>query len=124
MEVTVFANEETIDQAGLRSTPEYVAQLNLGYHWDRLDLDWQTVWKSSVKTDLDVDPEEYQATDIPSYARHNLTIGYRLNDMLRAQVGVMNVLDEEIPLNALPGGFSGYDPIGRRYFLTLFADFR
>ncbi|HEX7114856.1 MAG TPA: TonB-dependent receptor [Steroidobacter sp.] len=124
MKVTVFADDEPIDEAGLRSTPEYVAQLNLGYHWDRLDLDWQTVWKSSVKTDLDVDPEEYQATDIPSYARHNLTIGYRLNDMLRAQVGVMNVLDEEIPLNALPGGFSGYDPIGRRYFLTLFADFR
>ena len=37
----------------------------------------------------------------------------------------MNVLDEEIDLNALAdGGFSVYDPIGRRYFLSLFAEFR
>ncbi len=56
---------------------------------------------------------------MPSYATHNLTVGYRISDTLRAQAGVVNVSDKEIDLNALAnGGFSVYDPIGRRYFLT------
>jgi outer membrane receptor protein involved in Fe transport len=122
-EETLFAGDEPVDSAGLLGEPEYTAQLNLGYHWKSLDVDWQTLWRSSVKTGINVDPEEYQATHVPSYATHNLTFGYRISDSLRAQLGVSNVLDEDIPTNALVNGFSGYDPLGRRYFMTLFADF-
>jgi outer membrane receptor protein involved in Fe transport len=73
--------------------------------------------------DVDIDPELLAANTVRSYATHNLTVGYQVSDAVRAQLGAVNVLDEEIPLNALPGGFSGYDPIGRRYFLTVFTHF-
>ncbi|HEY0685136.1 MAG TPA: TonB-dependent receptor [Steroidobacter sp.] len=122
-EETVFAGDEPVDQAGLRGVPEYSVQFNLGYRWKRLDVDWQTLWKSAVDVGVDIDPELLAASRIPSYALHNVTFGYQINDAMRAQLGAVNVLDEEVPLNALPNGFSGYDPIGRRYFLTLFTHF-
>lgn len=122
-EETVFEGDEPVDQAGLRGVPEYAVQFNLGFRWNHLDVDWQTLWKSSVDVDVDIDPELLTATRIPSYALHNLTVGYQFSEAVRAQVGAANVFDKEIPLNALPGGFSGYDPIGRRYFLTLFTSF-
>lgn len=122
-EETVFAGDEAVDMAGLRGTPEYSVQFNIGYRWDRVDVDWQTLWKSGVDVDIDLDPETLAASHIRSYALHNVTFGYRFNDSVRAQLGAVNVLDEEVPMNALPGGFAGYDPIGRRYFLTLFTHF-
>ncbi|HEY0943000.1 MAG TPA: TonB-dependent receptor [Steroidobacter sp.] len=123
-EERMFAGDEAVDQAGLRDVPEYSVQFNIGYRWNQLDIDWQTfLWKSSVDVSFNVDPEASTASSIPSYALHNLTLGYRFSDAVRAQLGAVNVLDQEIPLNALPRGFSGYDPIGRRYFLTLFTHF-
>jgi len=124
LEETVFEGTETLDESGQIDRPKTNVQLNLGYHWRSVDVDWQTLWRSSVVTDFDVDPEETTATHVPAYVTHNLTIGYGITDTLRAQVGVVNVTDEEIDLNALAdGGFSVYDPIGRRFFLTLFAEF-
>jgi iron complex outermembrane receptor protein len=122
-EQTIYQGDKALDQAGLRGVPEYSVQFNLGYRWGALNVDWQTLWKSAVDVDIDVDPELLAASSIRSYALHNVTLGYRFSESLRAQFGAMNVLDEEIPRNALPGGFSGYDPIGRRYFLTLFTHF-
>ncbi len=122
-EETVFQGDEAIDQAGLRGVPEYAVQFNIGYRWNQLDIDWQTLWKSSVDVGVDIDPELLTASRIPSYALHNLTVGYQFSEALRAQLGAVNVLDEEVPFNALPNGFSGYDPIGRRYFLSLFTHF-
>ncbi|HWK50521.1 MAG TPA: TonB-dependent receptor, partial [Steroidobacter sp.] len=122
-EQTIYAGDEPLEQAGLRGTPDYSVQFNVGYRWGQLDIDWQTLWKSSVDVDIDVDPELLAASKVRSYALHNLTLGYRFSDALRAQFGAVNVLDEEIPRNALPNGFSGYDPLGRRYFLTLFTHF-
>lgn len=122
-EETIFAGDEPVDYVGTRETPRYSVQFNLGYRWSRLDVDWQTLWKSSVDTGINIDPEYLAQSHIPSYALHNLTIGYQISEAMRAQVGAVNVLDEEIPLNALPNGFSGYDPIGRRYFVTFFTHF-
>lgn len=125
LEETVFEGNETLDESGQIDRPKTNVQLNLGYHWNSVDVDWQTLWRSSVRTAFNVDPEESTSTHVPSYATHNLTMGYRITDTLRAQAGVVNVTDEEIDLNALAdGGFSVYDPIGRRYFLSLFAEFR
>jgi iron complex outermembrane receptor protein len=125
LEETVFEGEETLDESGQIDRPKTNARLNLGYHWNNVDVDWQTLWRSSVRTQFDVDVEESTATHVPAYVTHNLTVGYGITDTLRAQAGVVNVLDEEIDLNALAdGGFSVYDPIGRRYFLSLFAEFR
>jgi iron complex outermembrane receptor protein len=125
LEETVFQGTRTEDESGQIDRPKSNVRLNLGYQWRSMDVDWQTLWRSSVRTDIDVDPEESTSTHVPSYVTHNLTVGYGITDSLRAQVGVVNVLDEDIPLNALAdGGFSIYDPIGRRYFLTLFAEFR
>lgn len=123
-EEAVFAGDEPVDQAGLRGLPEYSVQLNLGYRWNRFDIDWQTLWKSDGDLQADVDPEFSQSNHVPSYALHNVTLGYQLTDALRTQIGVVNAFDKDIPLNALPGGFSGYDPIGRRYFMTMSASFR
>jgi outer membrane receptor protein involved in Fe transport len=120
---TVFAGDEPVEQAGVRGLPEYSVQFNLGYRWNSLDIDWQTLWKSAVDVGVDIDPEFLAANRIRSYALHNVTFGYRFSEALRAQFGAVNVLDEEIPLNALARGFSGYDPIGRRYFLSVFTSF-
>lgn len=122
-EETVFAGDEPIDQAGVRGLPNYAVQFNAGYRWRALDIDWQTLWKSAVDVGVNIDEEFLAANRIRSYALHNVTFGYQFTASLRAQLGAINVLDEEIPFNALPRGFSGYDPIGRRYFLTLFASF-
>lgn len=125
LEETVLDGEQTLDESGQIDRPKTSAQLNLGYQWASVDVDWQTLWRSSVRTAFDVDPEESTSTHVPAYATHNLTVGYRITDKLRAQAGIVNVLDEEIDLNALAdGGFSIYDPIGRRYFLSLFTEFR
>jgi iron complex outermembrane recepter protein len=71
----------------------------------------------------------------PSYQLFALTGGYTFADRYRLNVGIENLLDEDPPcIGANPAGFpfatdcthiggSTYDPLGRRFFVSLTADF-
>jgi outer membrane receptor protein involved in Fe transport len=119
-----FVGQDSVDAAGLAGTPEYRVQFNLGYSFDRLDLDWQTLWTDSVLLSRTATIEQSPILSIPSYTLSNATVGYRLRDEIRVQVGVNNVFDEEPAFEALVAlAFRQYNPIGRSYFATVRASF-
>lgn len=114
------------DAVGSVGTPEYRVNLSTGYSLDKLDLDLQALWTSSVVRDLDATEEDLprEANDIGDYWRFNATVGYWLGDHVKAQLAVNNLFDRKVPYAAQVGrNIGAYDPIGRTYLLRLSASF-
>lgn len=123
-ETIAFAGQQPTDAAGLVGTPKYRAQLNLGYSWRWLDLDWQTLWTDSVLPARDLTIEDSPILKFDAYTQHNITLGTRLGDNVRVQAGVNNVLDEQPTYEAqVAGAFRQYDVLGRYFFTSVRASF-
>jgi len=123
-ESVAFAGQDPVDSAGLLGTPEYRAQVNLGYSWNWLDLDWQTLWTDSVLLDREATFEDSPILSIDSWLQHNVTLGATLGNSIRLQVGVNNVTDEQPSFEAqVTSAFRQYDVLGRYFFASARASF-
>ncbi len=119
-----FAGQDSVDAAGLAGTPEYRVQFNLGYSFERVDVDWQTLWTDSVLISRTATIEQSPILAIPAFTLSNATVGYRVTDDVRVQVGVNNLFDEAPAYEALVAqAFRQYSPLGRSYFATVRANF-
>jgi outer membrane receptor protein involved in Fe transport len=84
----------------------------------------QALWRSATKADRLLTIEDTAFNKYPSYTLYNGTVGYRFTDNLRAQLAVMNLFDRDLPAAARTNlTFGQFDPLGRRYFLSLYATF-
>ena len=128
-----FVNEfETIasagsppdDSVGEAGMPKYRGNFSLGYTLRRFDADLQALWRSATKADRLSTREDTAFNNYPSYTLYNGTVGYRFTDHVRAQLAVLNLFDRGLPAAARTNlTFGQFDPLGRRYFLTLYANF-
>lgn len=114
------------ESVGEISVPEFRGNFAVGYSNGPLDLDLQGIWTSAVVADnlatIENLPDE--ANNIDDYWRFNGTIGYRINERVRAQLAISNLFDVEVPYAAqVFRSFGTYDPIGRTYLLRLTANF-
>ena len=115
-----------IDSVGEISTPEFRGNFSVGYSHGPLDLDLQGVWTSSVVADnlATIENLPLEVLEIDDYWRFNGSVGYRLNERVRAQLAISNLFDAEVPFAAqVFHSFGTYDPIGRTYLLRLTASF-
>ena len=88
------------------------------------DADLQTIWRDSTVDSKTVTIEDAPLNHYPAYTLLNGTLGYRFGEKVRLQLAVINLLDKSVPIAAQAGrNFGSFDPLGRRYFLTLFANF-
>lgn len=121
---TLFSGVESENQAGTGAVPRNRFNFDVGYSWRQLDIDLQARWFQSTIVDREATIEDLPFNSLPSHTLLNATVGYRISDKLGLQLAVSNVLDKEIPERARAvGAFGIYDPIGRRYFATLRANF-
>ena len=114
------------DAVGEISVPEFRGNFAIGYSNGPLDLDLQGIWTSAVVADnlATIENLPYEVNNIDDYWRFNGTIGYRINDRVRAQLAISNLFDVEVPFAAqVFHSFGTYDPIGRTYLLRLTANF-
>jgi iron complex outermembrane recepter protein len=123
-ETVAFTGQDSLNDAGLLETPRLRAQFNIGYSWKWLDVDWQTLWTDSVRISKTATIEDTSILKIGAYTLSNVTLGWRLAEKLKFQVGINNVLDKEPPYEALVArAFQNYDFLGRSYFASLRATF-
>ena len=120
-EETVFAGDEPVDQAGLARH----AGIGCDSTWTIGGTGWTSTGRRSGRAPSSVGIAQYDRDcsrqSHPPPTLHDCTLAIDSATSSACSGRRDNVIDKEIPFKALPGGFSGYDPIGRRYFLTVRA---
>lgn len=110
--------------AGTTGVPRWTLSGNVGYSWEKFDIDTQIQWTDDTVGDRLATIEDTPINHFPSYTRVDLTVGYEITENLRAQLAVRNLFDKDMPYEAeVFRLFSPYDPIGRSYLLKLTASF-
>lgn len=134
-----FPTDPLVNFVGTLNTPEYTGSLDLSYSvksWRvRYGLDWVDKTSSYdyyADGDADLRDEYYNFYDLdaPSYVLHNISVQYQ-GDTWTATGGVRNVMDKEPP--SISNGvistignaplYSGYDYLGRTFFLNVSKTF-
>ncbi len=123
-ELQALPGSPSVNQVGTVGNPRYTGNFSVGYSRGPLDANVQMLWQSAVKLDPLATIEQTPINRIGDYTLFNGTIGYNITERLRAQLAVRNLLDTDVPYEAqVTRSFRSYDPLGRRYFLTLTASF-
>ncbi|MGH8236591.1 MAG: TonB-dependent receptor domain-containing protein [Steroidobacteraceae bacterium] len=122
--VETFAGVPSDNAAGSYAFPRVRANLNLAYVWDRLDASLLARWWSSSVLDKTLTTEDLPVNNLDASTLVDATLGFRITDSVRAQLAVTNVFDKRLPFEArVATVYNLFDPIGRRYALTLSAEF-
>lgn len=123
-ELQVQPGSPSVNRVGTVANPRYTGNFSVGYARGPLDANLQMLWRSSVMLDPLATIEQTPINKIGDYTLFNGTLGYSINERLRAQLAVRNLLDTDVPYEAqVTRNFGSYDPLGRRFFLTLTASF-
>ena len=129
----LFDDEELVDANGTIATPRWSAVLDANYNVGKFDFHWGVDWigkTSSYKieeVDPDTDPFFFET---PHYFLHNASVRYN-SGPFGITVGVRNLFDKNPP-QVSSGGvlfnrvanaplFSGYDYVGRTFFVNVSA---
>jgi outer membrane receptor protein involved in Fe transport len=123
-EIQRLTGAPTDNRVGTVGVPKYRVNTTLGYSLRDFDADLQAIWRQSTVGDPLATYETTPLNEYPAYTLVNASFGYRFGDSLRAQLAVANLMDKQIPPAARQSlQFGVFDPLGRRYFLTLVANF-
>jgi iron complex outermembrane receptor protein len=129
----LFQDDELIDYNGNLNTPDKSGTLDVVYTWNkwkfRYGLDWVNKMQSYDYYELDKETSIYKF-DVPSYFLHALSTEYT-GDKWSVTAGVRNLRNEEPPmissgaLNRVGNAplYSGYDYVGRTYFVNISKSF-
>ena len=111
-----FANTIT------NGTPEWKANASARWTYDKFSLGWTTIYFGSMIASQSQQAGVLAPFKTGDYFRHDVRIGYRLNDDVSFRAGVVNVFDKNPP--RLPETFTGtgtgssqYDNAGRFFFV-------
>jgi iron complex outermembrane receptor protein len=111
-----FANTIT------NATPEWKANGSIRWTYDKYAFTWSTLYFGSQIASQTQQAGVLDPFKTGDYFRHDLRIGYKLNDDISFRAGVINVFDEYPPY--LPETFAGtgtgssqYDNRGRFFFV-------
>lgn len=129
----LFQDDELIDYNGMLNTPDKSGTLDVVYTWNkwkfRYGLDWVNKMQSYDYYELDEETSIYKFA-VPSYFLHALSTEYS-GDKWSVTAGVRNLRNEEPPMissgayNRVGNAplYSGYDYVGRTYFVNLSKSF-
>lgn len=135
---TLFATDPIYDEVGTIGTPEFSANVDLTYSWDKWRVRYGVEWIAasgyeayylgrygySLLNDYGMDVE------VDDYYLHSASVQYRADDWA-VTVGVRNLFNED-PDNVTTGYvsrvgnaplYSGYDLVGRTAFVNLTKSF-
>ncbi|MCJ9430444.1 TonB-dependent receptor [Kordiimonas marina] len=120
-----FQNDPTDfeEWAGVVGTPHWASQLFLSYTTEKLHVQWKTRWLDpmlNARQDiLAAEPERYKPGYEKSghYFKHDLSVEYKLTEMLTLRLGVNNVFDKKPPImHRTSTARTRYDLYGRYYW--------
>jgi iron complex outermembrane receptor protein len=129
----LFQDDELIDYNGMLNTPDMTGTLDVVYSWDkwrvRYGMEWINAMQSYDYYELDPATSVYKF-DVASYFLHSLSAEYKA-DTWSVIGGVRNLRNEEPPVissgayNRVGNAplYSGYDYIGRTYFVNISKSF-
>jgi iron complex outermembrane receptor protein len=111
-----FANTIT------NATPEWKANASVRWTYDKYSFTWSTLYFGSMIASQTQQAGVLDPFKTGDYFRHDLRVGYKLNDDMSFRAGVINVFDKYPPY--LPETFAGtgtgssqYDNRGRFFFV-------
>ena len=130
----LFADDAWDDLNGTINNPEWSGEVDVSYDWQNWTVRWSTEWVDAM------DSFEYVFEDpaanrentgydfaVPDHFLHDVSVQYAGDAHWSVTGGVRNLLDEEPPV--ISTGYyyrvgnsplySGYDYLGRQYFLNV-----
>jgi outer membrane receptor protein involved in Fe transport len=116
--------DEINDEKGEVGDPEWQMSMSATYSLDDLSVTWQSRYIDRV-VDYDVSvgggsPEDLEYGYVSSVTTHDVSFNYIVNDHLKVNGGIRNVLDK------LPQGWTNnalYDLVGRRAYAGITVNF-
>ncbi|NEX94468.1 TonB-dependent receptor [Caulobacter sp. 17J65-9] len=136
-----FEDTPLIESNGSLTSPEYTGTLDASYKLDRWTFRYGAEWvgaqdsafrrPATVPGFPTVKWTDVYDVSVPDYFLHHLSVRYKADDW-SAIVGVRNVFDEEPPTISADGRtnrignaplYSGYDYVGRSFFVNLAKKF-
>ncbi len=129
----LFADDPLEDYNGNLNTPEYTANLDLVYSWNKWKVRYGVEWIDAMQSydyyGLDPETSIYKF-HVPSYFVHALSTEYT-GDKWSVVAGVRNLRNETPPVissgayNRVGNAplYSGYDYVGRTFFVNLSKSF-
>ena len=116
--------DEINDEKGEVGDPEWQARISATYTLDDLSVTWQSRYiDRSVTYDVSPgggSPEDLENGYVSSMTTHDLSFNYIVNDHLKINGGIRNLLDK------LPQGWTNnplYDLVGRRAYAGITVNF-
>jgi outer membrane receptor protein involved in Fe transport len=113
---------DTQKSAGRTDRPKWEVQASAEYTNGGFNARWTTNWQNATKIFSSGTPITIETQDIlgiKSYATHDMTIGYTIDEKLGFRLTVQNVTDKNFVESNLDGAAVGFiDSIGRRILFT------
>lgn len=121
----VIKIQESIDnEEGEIGNSDIQAQLNLGFSRDNWSTLWQTHYIGEAIINNNDEPTTRDVLGVDAQWIFNAAFVYDVSDMLRLQLNINNVFDEQPePAAIASGGHLAYDNIGRFYRLGVAMEF-
>jgi iron complex outermembrane receptor protein len=134
---TLFADDPVLDEVGTIGTPEFSANFDAAYAFDKWTVHYGVEWIDSMGYDqyylknygYTLASLGYDA-EVSDYYLHNASVQYAA-DGWTATAGMRNIFNEEPPtlsagvVSRVGNGplYSGYDYAGRTFFINLSKSF-
>ena len=118
--------DDTQETQGSVARPRNESRLSVGY----LNGPWtvQATWQYTDHTKVfnggaPANADAFQVIELPSYDIYDVSASYKLNNTWRANFTVLNALDKNV-IGQNGANIAFVDQIGRRFALTVTADFK
>jgi iron complex outermembrane receptor protein len=122
--VTDFVGSEPAEVSGTVGQPKWKVQANLGASIGPADFDLQMLWRDKTRFSNTATFEDTPINNVAAYTLVNATLGFRVAERLKFQMVINNLLDRDVPYEAIVnGGYGAFDILGRSYLFTATANF-
>lgn len=130
-----FPTQDILDVVGLISNPEWTGQFDATFGMEDVSLRYQVEWIGATDSQdyaepFGYDPNEYLLRT-KDYFLHTASVSFDVTEQFGMTVGVRNIFDKKPPrisadyTNLIGNAplYSGFDVVGRSFFLGLNAGF-